>query len=434
MLATMNATDILFPQKLNQYVTNDLSSTRAVGPTLIKSFAIHLTATASLGHLLSLRNTPNRRSTALLLYIITFLLFPLLLVAQLLRQLRSALALNVLRLRPGVTLCIGICCGVYASKSEETGEPEPLEKVDLNLLRRGRASYNYLWLGRVVILLALAVQYCGTLFLWYRRASRVEATLWAIDTRNLEMALGGLVAVMCSLVISILNTEWEIKNGSLDENEFPDENALAMQDTTSVVEGFNNNMLAVPGIMINTRQRFTTKSCACLLIPVSRILWQIERFYTRVRALSTKASNATLRIYPLSLQWDLELAYLLRVFVSVFIIPFDSAGLGVFLTPDSQYFLSPRVLYYTFIDCFYHAGYMGHHANIMMLFYLLPFVTILAHMSVWIIANARFVRIFPNVIQKVIAEIDFWFRSGHTLFSIPFSLLMLMPLYFQVIS
>jgi hypothetical protein len=67
-----------------------------------------------------------------------------------------------------------------------------------------------LWLGRVIILLALLVQYCGTMWLYVRRV-HTGYRVWSVDTRNFEMVLGGFVVIVCSLSISLLNTDWEAR-------------------------------------------------------------------------------------------------------------------------------------------------------------------------------------------------------------------------------
>jgi hypothetical protein len=131
------------------YETTDLSSVRGIKEILIKTFAIHFTAVAAVGHLMSLRNLPHKHSAALLFYIIGFFLFPVLPVAQLLRQLRSTIVLGFNRRRRGLTYYLSTCCGMYAAKSdpEQTIETIPLIKVDADRIGRKRGLYNALWLG-----------------------------------------------------------------------------------------------------------------------------------------------------------------------------------------------------------------------------------------------------------------------------------------------
>lgn len=67
------------------------SSARSIQESLIKSSAIHFTATATVGHLMSLRNFPDKLSATLRLYILIFFLNPMLPLAQLLRHLVSTI-------------------------------------------------------------------------------------------------------------------------------------------------------------------------------------------------------------------------------------------------------------------------------------------------------------------------------------------------------
>jgi hypothetical protein len=278
------------------------------------------------------------------------------------------------------------------------------------------------------VLVALVVQYCGAIMLWYRRASRFQVRVWAIDTRNLEIGLGGLGAVICSLAISILNTEWSIENQSRDNGVILSDihsrsPSPPGQDIVLVVEAFDGSTPEVSRNMLNARGRLTTQPRGGRLwFRASLLLGWVKSIYVKFRRLNSKVSNASLWIYPMDLQWDLELAYLLKAVVSIFVIPFDNGNYSLFFDPKR--FLSPRLIYYGFVDGFHHAGYQGHYVYIMMFFYLLPVFTILLNMLLWIIASTRLVGVFPNSVQKITTEVDFWFRTGRTSLSIPISLLM----------
>jgi hypothetical protein len=139
--------------------------------------------------------------------------------AEVLRQLAYTIVLCFDGQRRDLAFCLGTCCGMYVTSPEpdQSMETRPLIQVYPHRIRRKRASYNILWAGRVIILLAVGTQYCGIALLWFRRAicfrrPGVWIRLWAIDTRNLQMASGGLTAVIISLVISFLNTEWAIED------------------------------------------------------------------------------------------------------------------------------------------------------------------------------------------------------------------------------
>jgi hypothetical protein len=69
----------------------------------------------------------------------------------------------------------------------------------------------------------------------------------------------------------------------------------------------------------------------------------------------------------------------------------------------------------------------------MMRLYRLPFMAILIHYLSCLIASTGLLRFVPKKVGKMFNEADFWLRSGRTVFSIPFALLMLLPLYFQIL-
>ena len=411
----------LTQQVTNPYATYNVGSVRSIEQTVIKSLALHLAAAASFGHLSSLRNAPEKRQVRLLLYVAAFLLFPLLPIAQFLRRLCLVMAPSFLKRHPGITLCIGSCCGMYAAKSGDSDKREALTTIDQGvLIRRDRAPYNLVWLGRVVILLALMVQYCGSIVLWYRRVW-LPVRVWAIDTRNFEVALGGLITVTLSLAISILNTEWKTGSPSLEEDSIHPTIPMGGTNITTTTQEYSNPM---------RRTSHSYRLVAQAISNTSKLLnlgfKLIKGCYLKLRVISTKVSDATPQIYPLELQWDIELAYLLKVFITLFVIPFDNGNWGFFHNP--KFFFS--VLYSTFIDAFFHAGYWGVEMRI---FYLLPFVTILTHYVLRDVARTPVVRMIPAPIRKTLGEIEFWCRTGRTFLSIPLALLMLLPLYFQIL-
>jgi len=408
-------------QVANPYATSSPESVRGIEPTIIKSIALHLAAAAGFGHLSSLQNAPEKRQVRLLLYVAAFLLFPLLPIAQFLRRVCLAMAARF-RHRPlGITLCIGACCGMFATKSGDSGEREALAAIDRGVpIRRDREPYNLVWLGRVVVLLVLMVQYCGSIVLWCRRVW-LPVRVWAIDTRNLETALGGLMIVALSLAISILNTQWKTGSSSLSEDSTHSATPTDNINIATITTEHPNPIRTTPHPSGPAPQ--ATSNIRRLR---NLLLKRITGCYLRLRAISAKASDATLRVYPLELQWDIELAYLLKVFITLFVIPFDHGNWGFFHNP--RFFFS--VLHLIFVDAFYHAGYWGVEIRI---FYLLPFVIILIHYVLRGAARTPLVRVIPAPILKMLAEIEFWFRTGRTFLSLPLFLLMFMPLYFQIL-
>jgi hypothetical protein len=256
--------------------TADLSSSlRSVGETLIRPFALQFAAVATVGHLLSLRNSPYKRSTTLLLYMAEFLLFPMLPLAQLLRQLRSAIALSFDGRRRGVTFYASACCRMYIVKSGQAVDAEPIIEIDPLKIQRKRALYDVLWLGRIVVLLALVVQYCGVVVPSFRRQNYYRAKEWQIDIRNLVIALTGLIALISSLAISLINTEWKIESEPPgNEIHLPERSrevtGLAAGDAS---EAATTDRSAQRTAIINTDHELARRSCnACTSASTPRSL------------------------------------------------------------------------------------------------------------------------------------------------------------------
>lgn len=225
---------------------------------------------------------------------------------------------------------------MYVAKSEpEQGtDNKPLNQVDLDRIRRKRASYNALWVGRIV-LLAVGTQYCGIVLLWFRRAIRAyQVRVWAIDTRNLQMVSGGLTAVIISLVISFLNIEWTIKDQPYDygvilSDRLEEGIAAITRDITIPSEAagtgravdiitavgnascesaghLRNTSICTNAVLLRTRPVLALLSYALPVEILNRIrshvphfilLNKTKHFYIRFRALSLKVSNAGLCIF-----------------------------------------------------------------------------------------------------------------------------------------
>ena len=164
-----NSTFNLVPKPLPALQFGNSSSLRSVKETLIRSFAIHLVAATTNGHLLSLQNYHYKLSIPSCFYIVVFLLFPLLPLAQLLRNLLLALPLIPSQRRKGITFYTSAGCEMHTAKSS-TGDSCPFTEIKYEEIRFQRKSYDLVWIGRVLVLAGLAVQYIGTILLRFRRA------------------------------------------------------------------------------------------------------------------------------------------------------------------------------------------------------------------------------------------------------------------------
>jgi hypothetical protein len=416
------------------------SSPRSVEETLIRSFAIHLVAATTNGHLLSLQNYHHKRSIASFLYIVAFLLLPLLPLAQLLRNLLIALPLKLSQRCKGITFYTSAGCGMHTAKSS-TGDSCPLTEIKCEEIRFRRKSYSLVWIGRVLVLAALAVQYIGTILLWFRRALLANTVrVWQIDTRNLEVVVGGLIALLMSLVIIAINAEWTIETEHARDEELQPVNNSGGEPT--IRRAVSTVTASATGENLQTQHHSTTYSqrfryCIPGLRCSHRIKSWCEKtktWYLRFRRLNLQVSNASFHVYPASLQWNIELAYMMHVLGSIFLIPFDGYNPELLRNPSSHF--SPRMIYYNFRDSFFHAGFLSYKLRlyyIMSSLYLLPCILIIVHLLLWLVAHMRITRFLPGPIKSVLIELDFWLRSGRNVISIPISLLMLLPVYMQIL-
>lgn len=122
----------------NQYpVLFDAASLRSIPEMGIRTFAIHIACSASFGHLLSLRNFSRGRSALLLLYVVGFVLFPTMPLAQLLRQIRSAISALFLKHRPNrsVRYYASACLGMHSIPLENSDKGGAVVDADPSQLR-----------------------------------------------------------------------------------------------------------------------------------------------------------------------------------------------------------------------------------------------------------------------------------------------------------
>src|SRR5437016_5907597 len=116
-----------------------------------------------------------------------------------------------------------------------------------------------------------------------------EEILWVIDMRNLEIVVGALGAVICSLAISLINTEWKIEDQPSDNgmplSDIPEEAAASIaQDITTTteaasIEGGVDTANTGPN---STGQSHNASVCARTLLLLSKT----KSLYTQFRALS----------------------------------------------------------------------------------------------------------------------------------------------------
>jgi hypothetical protein len=459
-----NASQILlFQQIYPELNRSDEWPLRSVKETIVRSVATHIVTSASYGHLMSLQRVSSGRSRGeilLLVAVVGFFLFPTLPVAQTMRRIRGAVGLvRKVRWRGVSRLFVVSCLGVVVpSVSGRTDNLRPRQK-----------RYDIRWFGRMLVLLLLVMQYCGTIFLWIRRFRQGKQNcLWALDSRNLEIVLGGLWAVFLSIGICLLNTVWKIgrdHNGRLSDNDEDDDeielenlgsNGALMSGAIDAslagdLRSRWSNMRRDDGSQLHTRftdpmERHPGPRRAANLSALqknesaaSKIKDFTTRQYRNFRQLNMRLSKATLKYYPHELQWDFELAYLLHLAFYCF-IPVNFTGP---LGPEWQ---KPRWMAYEFAGTFFHdrlqdplvrvipscgdsctAGFESLAEYI----FLLPLVVIISHSLLCLFVSHNTFKSLPVYLQDSLRGVDFWLRSGRTVVSLFASLLMVLPFVMQ---
>ncbi|KAF2676259.1 hypothetical protein K458DRAFT_397146 [Lentithecium fluviatile CBS 122367] len=186
---------------------------------IVKTLALHLAVISSAGHLTSLQNQSRRHSRATLWQLAWLIAVPTYPIATLVdRSIRCARMMRK-EGRQSVSLgyCLGAVSGMHAEKrlvvagGEEHVESVPLIEVRVGDVRSIRQARDWVWIGRMVILLALMTQSVATLVLSGRRLNAEQ--LCEIDIRNAMMALGGLFVQLISAFILLRNERWEFIPG-----------------------------------------------------------------------------------------------------------------------------------------------------------------------------------------------------------------------------
>lgn len=145
-------------------------------------------------------------------------------------------SIQCLRQRPG-PLCywMGTCLGTYCQISTSSDTAAPLHKIDPAHASYKRKAYGLIWLGRFALLILLLVQYSSNFGIWYR-ALTLFAYRWnsyiLFDLRNFQMAVGGIAAVINSVLLALLNVTWHYAPGTTDV-EFAQLSSTAQQLTNT---------------------------------------------------------------------------------------------------------------------------------------------------------------------------------------------------------
>jgi hypothetical protein len=428
------------------------TSLRDVQETLIRSAALHIVAAASFGHLLTLRHRIKGPSVAVLFEVLGFLLFPTLPIAQLIRQCSLVISKKILRRNRSGSLSYYLCAflGMHVVVCDRKNSTKSILELDHSKLRHKQGRYRILWLGRMAMLLLLVIQYCGTILLWVRRFRKAfgselamfsQVRMWDIDNKNLLIACGGLTSVLASLAISILNIEWAVQN---EDTEVSEDAIELERSTISMLESGNpstnptiqlrSNAMSDPDDPLplqSTNQSQMAKSFGhSIFFGFIGIGSWIQQFYCKFRALNHRLSQKLIRYYPLQLQWDLELAYLILLCFFIFFYHHD--GFWGTLARDPSLIRQPAHIYNRLEYVLFHASFSFRVIPTLMKLYIAPAIILLLHQFLWMLVWPSFLKFVPRNLQAFLCELDFWFRSGRTIFSIALTNLMLFPLCLQI--
>lgn len=463
--------------------------TRTVTETTLRSFALHFVATAAFGHLLTLQNRIHTGQKTAALEIVMFIFLPTLPLAQLLQNIYW-----LFRRRPpyvNVSIYLALALGVKLPGSSDGNGG-----VSYHSVIRKTMPYGILWVGRSLVLCALLTQFTGTIFLWYRRAQSpvglhrkffeecqgrpMESKicrdrplwpwnkLWAIDSRNFEVALAGLVIILSSLIIHMLNAEWSLREQTLASEpvQLAVHSESQIQDVIEPLAAVTRTALPNRAMGVELRPHSRNSRSSQVNRPIlnqtNRLRWmnrrttlttcmdkastQIKAGYAAFRLFNLNLSTLTFRICSRHRQQTLELAYTLRVLYLV-LFPLDASIATANAFVDPKRFLSPSWVLFRLSITFKQARIsqrqpiasslelryvqyqflpMDNYASpSLVVIYLLPFTVLFA--SFIIQSSAHVVRALGFVIpfSNFWSEVNFWCRKERTVCFLLISLCML---------
>jgi len=204
---------------LVSFLGEDGGSGRKLKEVLIRSLGIHVISLASYGHLMSMQGVASAPSWEAFIRLLVFFFVPELPAVQLAsRVFRSSI--QCLRRRPySLSYWLATCLGTRCQASTSSGNAVPLHKLDPTHAHYKRKTYGVTWVGRLILLILLLVQYSSVAGIRYR-ALTLFADRWndyiVLDLRNFQMVLGGMAAVINSALLTLLNLTWHHAPASSD--------------------------------------------------------------------------------------------------------------------------------------------------------------------------------------------------------------------------
>jgi hypothetical protein len=181
---------------------------------IVKTLALQIAVIASAGHLASLQRQSKRHSKKVIWDIAWFVAVPIYPVALFIDRVVACADLVRQKGFRSVKLryCVAGISGAHAELRTAVQQDKPDTAVLLSVssedVRRVPLARDWLWVGRLFLLLALTTQSTGTLILSFRRLKANQ--MGETDIRNAGMALGGLAVQLTSILILSLNERWEV--------------------------------------------------------------------------------------------------------------------------------------------------------------------------------------------------------------------------------
>ncbi|KXJ85311.1 hypothetical protein Micbo1qcDRAFT_210097 [Microdochium bolleyi] len=395
----------------------DRLSLRSVHESLLKSAAMSIVAAGTYGHLLSLRGCSSRDSTGVLLQVVVSIMFPTLPVAQLLRHIKTTVVARYRGQVSGETAIFYASAILGIRASTQAGESVPVFWTQKSRRSVRQKGYDSVWMGRMTLALVLLTQYCSTLYLWVRRAYVFADSfrLWAIDNRDLEVVLGGVVAVCCSLVITVMNAEWDISGSP------------APAPPQSRMTGFVFSSSNVPPASSNTPVSPRPRKLARFR---AAVINKSRTIYDRLIRSSVFLSGWIQRRFPAGLRRDFELAYLLHIIFYSF-VAMQGSGMDdepVSLRPLSD--LQRSLLYAASKINVFVEGTSAQGAFLAFM-YLLPAVTISIKMVLDALPAGTFISKMPYWYRQLWTRAAPALTVARAVAVVPLLLSMLLPVALQ---
>ena len=194
---------------LREILGENGGASRTAKEVILRSLSIQVVSLASYGHLMSLQGFTSSHPKLTLLRLFIFIFYPGFPAVELLIRTGTTIVQGSRRNFYPLQYWIAVWLGLSASTS---GKPVALKNFDARQVRQTRSRYNLAWFGRFLLLLLLLAQFSGSLSILYRSLFifTFRPNLFGVfDRQTFERIIGSLVVVIHTVLVSLLNLEWE---------------------------------------------------------------------------------------------------------------------------------------------------------------------------------------------------------------------------------